>query len=374
MRPLACAALLVLAAAAHAAEPDETRCTDRMEAPDIRVGACSRLIESGRFRNDAMKLGTWYFNRGHAHRSNREDELAAADYGRTLEVLPQATNAANSRGDIRFKQGKYREAAEDFALAIKLEPENGQALNNLGLAQTHLRQYEAAIDSFTRALATAQNWADPYENRAYVLLQLGRHDAALADASKAVEIDVSRGFAYRLRGEALYATAKYHESIFDFDRAVQFRPQDAYAYLGRALSLHRLKETARARKDVETVQKLAPDNAWIANRLCYQLALGDLAKEALPHCDRAVGLSPQDPEARDSRGFAYLLLGREKEAVAEYNETLTRNPKHAYAMFGRCVALVRLKQARDAEADCTDARGLDPEVEAFFARRGLKAR
>jgi Flp pilus assembly protein TadD len=98
------------------------------------------------------------------------------------------------------------------------------------------------------------------------------------------------------------------------------------------------------------------------------------AKEALPHCDRAVALKPQDPEFRDSRGFAYLRLGRVNEAVAEYNETLSRNPKHALAMFGRCLALQQLKQAREAEVDCADARALDATVEAFFARHGFKSR
>lgn len=58
MRRWVCAALLCLAAAARAAAPDETRCTDGMEAPDIRAGACSRLIESGRYRDDPAKLGT----------------------------------------------------------------------------------------------------------------------------------------------------------------------------------------------------------------------------------------------------------------------------------------------------------------------------
>jgi tetratricopeptide (TPR) repeat protein len=371
MRWLAAAALLLVAAAP--AETDEKRCTDKMEAPDLRLGACARLIESGRYKDDKLKLATWHFNRAFAHMSNRDDDLALAELNRVMAVLPEASVAANTRGDLHYKHGRYKEAAEDFALSARNDPDWGLPLDNLGLTYTQLRQYDRAIDAFTRALTKAQNWSAPYENRAYAYAQLKRHDEALADIDNAIAINSTNHFSYRTRGQVLYAMEKYKDAVAAFDKGLVRNPQDAWGYAGRALALYRDKDTSRGRKDVEMVQKLQPADAWIANHLCYQLAIADHAKDGLPQCDRALALLP-DPEIYDSRGFAYLRLQRPEDALKDYNQTLAKNPKHAYAMYGRCVALAQLKQTREAQIDCEDARGLNPEAEAFFASHGLTPR
>jgi tetratricopeptide (TPR) repeat protein len=364
---------LLLAAAAGAQEIDETRCTDSKEAPDLRLGACARLIESGRYRDDRLKLATWHYNRALAHQANRDDEPALVELNRTMELLPDASVAANTRGDLHFKRGRYKEAADDFALSARNDPAWGLPLNNLGLAQTQLQQWDRAIDSFTRALKISANWADAYENRGYVYLQLKRYDEALIDLNQAIALYPSSAFSYRSRGNVLAATGKLADAVKDYDRAIQINDRDPWAFAGRALALIHQRETSRAQKDAEAAEKLAPDNPWLANHICYQLALADKAKEALPHCDRALAIKP-DPEIYDSRGFAYLRLKRPAEAVNDYNQTLAKNPRHAMAMFGRCLALQQLKQPREAEVDCTDARALDPSVDEYFARYGLKPR
>jgi tetratricopeptide (TPR) repeat protein len=371
MRWLA-AALLLLVAAVPAAT-DEKRCTDKMEAPDLRLGACARLIESGQYKEDRLKLATWHYNRALAHQSNRDDDLALGELDRVMQILPEASVAANTRGDLYYKRGRYKEAAEDFALSARNDPDWGLPLDNLGLAYTQLGQYDRAVDAFSRALTKHRNWSAPYENRAYAYAQLKRFDEALADTEKAIEINSTNYFSYRTRGQVLYATGKYRDAIAAFDQGLQRNPQDAWGYSGRALALFRDKEASRGRKDVEMVQKLQPNDAWMANHLCYQLAIADQAKEGLPQCDRALALLP-DPEIYDSRGFAYVRLKRYEDAVKDYNQTLAKNPKHAHAMYGRCVALSQLKQAREAQIDCEDSRALNPEAEAFFASHGLKPR
>ena len=361
--------LLAPLGAAAQAPSDTERCADQMEAPDLRIGACTRLIESGTLSGKDLAVPLFY--RAVAHATNRDNNLAIADYTRTLEAFPEAPTAANARGDLHFRAGRYQQAAEDFALSARLDPEWAVPLDNLGLAQMQLGQLDQAIDSYTRALKISPTWPNPMMHRGEAQLRRKAYGEAIQDLSQAIERDPSSAFARRGRGDAYVATGKYAEAVKDFDRAVQVEPQDAYGLVGRAVALYLDGSARKARQDVEAAVKLAPDDPWLVNRLCYQLATHDQAKEALPYCERAVKLKPDSADSRDSRGFAYLKLNRFKQAADDYTEALARNARHAYALYGRCLALKGLRRS-EADADCEDARAMDPGVDAFFAAQGLR--
>ena len=84
------------------------------------------------------------------------------------------------------------------------------------------------------------------------------------------------------------------------------------------------------------------------------------------------GQRSNDPDALDSRGFTYLMLGRFKEAIADYDAVLARNPRQSSSLYGRGRA--RLRSQSDPEggrADLAAAKALDPGVATEFARYGL---
>ncbi len=65
------------------------------------------------------------------------------------------------------------------------------------------------------------------------------------------------------------------------------------------------------------------------NTLCWQLGIQQLPESALPYCNLAVDADP-DGQARDSRGFVYAVMGRNAEAIADFEAFLAwvdRSPK-----------------------------------------------
>jgi Flp pilus assembly protein TadD len=58
----------------------------------------------------------------------------------------------------------------------------------------------------------------------------------------------------------------------------------------------------------------------------------------------AVTLDPELALAWNARGYAYLRLGRIREALADFDRALALNPRYENARHNREAALRRLKQ------------------------------
>src|SRR5688500_7407963 len=93
---VACVFLLVstIAALGDAAED-----CDQLRDCDLRLKACSALIDSG--RSDAAKLAALYVKRGQGQLCKGgadSDELAIADYTKAIEIDPRSAVAFIARG------------------------------------------------------------------------------------------------------------------------------------------------------------------------------------------------------------------------------------------------------------------------------------
>ncbi len=65
---------------------DRLQCQDRDAQPDIRIGACSRLIQSGLYKN--TDLGVIFNKRGIAFYKQRQYDHAIEDYSQAMASTP----------------------------------------------------------------------------------------------------------------------------------------------------------------------------------------------------------------------------------------------------------------------------------------------
>src|ERR1700744_1349030 len=94
---LTTATLVALAPAARADfNEDQQTCNQVTGAPDPRLAACTRQIESGKW--EGHNLGVSYNNRGIAYRDKGDPDHAIADYNQTIQLDPKNWSAIFSRG------------------------------------------------------------------------------------------------------------------------------------------------------------------------------------------------------------------------------------------------------------------------------------
>ncbi len=156
------------------------------------------------------------------------------------------------------------------------------------------------------------------------------YSLAIERSSGSVSALNNRGVSYfsrRSEGDASRAVA-------DFERAIRLSPDFSSAHFNLGLVLLAQGDGERGLAALRRAQELAPEAPGPHNALCWEYALQARPEEALPYCDQAVALDPT-PFSRDSRGVVYALLGRNEDAIAEFERFLAWLQEQPQALYDR---------------------------------------
>src|SRR5664279_3319864 len=169
----------------------------------------------------------------------------------------------------------------------------------------------------------------------------------------------------------------------DFERAIALDPIHADARFARAMLRLGIKDQEGAQADLDVLDKtLAPQaqlrlamstvylrmeqpartlaqlNQWLPahpdevkrplalNSRCWARALlGVELDKALDDCNDAIDAEPKNFAYLDSRGWVHLRLGRNREAIADFDHALALRPALPGALYGRGLAETRVGDA-----------------------------
>jgi tetratricopeptide (TPR) repeat protein len=163
--------LILLAAAALAATPDNAwhRCADA--DPQTAIAGCSAIIDGG--QETGKGLAVAYYNRGIAYRNlsqfaraeqgaDPETGLdhAMADYNAALRLKPDYAPALAGRAIVWFDKGQYDRAIDDCTHALRIEPNFTEAINNRALALYRKGEYARAQADFNRTIRLRKNYGN----------------------------------------------------------------------------------------------------------------------------------------------------------------------------------------------------------------------
>src|SRR5262252_1863543 len=89
-------------------------------SPDIQIGGCTALIESGKGTPQTLVIA--HNNRGNAYSAKGEYDHAVQDYDQSIKLNPNYAHAFANRAQIYLSKGEYDRAARDYDQAIRLKP------------------------------------------------------------------------------------------------------------------------------------------------------------------------------------------------------------------------------------------------------------
>jgi eukaryotic-like serine/threonine-protein kinase len=259
-------------------------------------------------------------------RLGRQEEAVAAAQ-RYLQLAPNDPNAWDSLGLIQQWFGQYAKAEAAYHRALALNPESGVAIIHLGNLRFQQGRYRAATEQYRRYIQIARDdkqRARGFSYLAWLYLQQGDLTQAGMTAKEAVKYDptaawVSLALALQQHDPA---AAKWSEVIFtpanqDFNSERGFLRMWEYQRGFMALRQGRADEAMQ----------------------CFRAALQHRAVEW--HMD----------SYEDCLANALLELGRNDEAIVEYERILKINPNYPLAHYHLGQAYERkglLEQARAA--------------------------
>lgn len=188
----AAAVALGWSGAAGAETSDIARCDPIAGAPEPRVAACTRLLNSARL--STADRSTFHTHRGIALRVLGRYADAERDYDAAIRLNPANAEAYHSRGTVYYMTGRFGLAIEAGNRAVALKPQYGIAYEQRGLAHYRLGETDRAIVDFDKTLSIVPR--RPLALYARGLAWRRKGDAARGDAdiraAEAIRADIGR--------------------------------------------------------------------------------------------------------------------------------------------------------------------------------------
>ncbi len=195
-------------------------------APDVRIRACTAIIDSGYERADGLSRA--FSNRGAAFR----------------------------------RQGDLARAMDDYDQAVRLSDTNSRAFHNRAVLHGEEQQYDLALADLDKAIALDPSYANAWNARCWTKVLTGDLTDAVADCTESLKLHAADAVTLSSRALAYLKLRQLDQAIADYDAVLKLSPQNATSLFGRGVA-KRMKGDASARGDLTAAQAI---NAGIAEQ------------------------------------------------------------------------------------------------------------
>lgn len=194
--------------------------------------------------------------------------------------------------------------------------------------------------------------------------ETGSARQAEASFRKATLLDTQLGEAWADLAATLERRGAWRDALLAANRAVALLPSDAGVHADRAIIRYQLGQLDAAIADaVQATQLGAPDPDQLTDHALMRLTRGrdGDAEEATMLIGKARTLAPLDDMLTLAWAQAMLAAGRTEPAAATFEMLLARNPRAAWASYGRGLCAFRSSDYDRAREAGRVARSVLPD-------------
>ena len=132
------------------------------------------------------------FSRGHYRmRRGTEDDLRRSinDFAAVIDAMPSIADAWLNRGVCHARLGRQDLALADYDRTIIIEPENVLALNNRAIIFANRGEWDASIDAGEKAAASNPGYISAWSQLSWAYINKKEYGKAIDSAKRALAID-----------------------------------------------------------------------------------------------------------------------------------------------------------------------------------------
>ncbi len=198
--------------------------------------------------------------------------------------------------------------------------------------------------------------------------EVGNKTEALAVVEEGLRRAPSYGLLLTRRGSLLHEMGKIREAIAPLEAAHKLAPKAVDSAIALA-KVYRELVPARHAEGVAVLTRVLSSNqdlpsktlAQLYHQRGFQLELSGDKIAAIADYDRAIQLTPKNPEYLWEKGYTLLLLNRNEEADREFVRALALKPDYARAVRARAQVAMEKGDLNTARAGFDRALELDPK-------------
>ncbi len=162
-------------------------------------------------------------------------------------------------------------------------------------------------------------------------------------------------------GDQLFEEGKFEEAISAYDHYLALQPTHVKSIYNRGRAYEELALYDEALKDFEQVLDLDKKNANAFLSIGIHHYRQERYDIAAYNFEKAIELNDSQTEGRYLWGKALHQLGKFRQALEQYNFTISLNKEYGDAYFHRGLLYVTMKNRRKACTDLRTAQALNVE-------------
>ena len=185
-----------------------------------------------------------------------------------------------------------------------------------------LKRYDDALVCLDGAIERYPESAQLFANRARIHAIQGNNEKALADLDKALQMEPRSVQFMLLRARVYQAAHDSERALDDVNEVLRMRPG-----FPEALQLHAYLSAGSGKfdeaiGDLEELKNIAPDNAELLLQLGMFYVADKRTQQGIDIFSQILADDSHNWLAHRARGDAYLNLGKQAEALADYEAAL----------------------------------------------------
>ena len=257
---------------------------------------------------------------------DKPDEKLAT-FNKALELVPEHVEALRTRGRFHLSQEKYKEALADFDAAIKIDDQDSENHEARGLALSLMERPDEALKSFDRAAELDPKSTSPHIYRARILAMQDKTKDAIKQLDKALKVSPDRVDARLLRARLYHMQEEDDKAMADVDHILERRPGLVSALQLRSALWAAKGEMRKAIGSLEQLVRLVPEDKQMKQQLGMYYVADKQHGKAIELFTKLLDKKPDDWVALRTRADALLNVGRQKDALEDYQKALKFNPE-----------------------------------------------
>jgi cellulose synthase operon protein C len=301
------------------------------------------------------------------------------------ERLPDTPALRRAVGEVALGQGRHADAITEFRRALELDKDDLAARFRLGVALRRNQSYDEATKVFDEVGAIDKDHPGLALERGLLFEATGRsadalkaYEGALAKAPgdadlmlrvgcgnvaagrlgpaeeilrKVLSLRQNSAEANHCLGRALLEGGKFADAQRLLDRALELDPHRAEYHLYVGWAAIETGNMGRAERELAEALKIdgtLADAYWQRGVLRKQQGA---ARDAVADLARALELNPARHEVHAALADAYYDLGRERDALTEWQKAVRGKPDNAHWRFryGKLLVVNQMNDAGRAE-------------------------
>jgi tetratricopeptide (TPR) repeat protein len=255
-------------------------------------------------------------------------EKRLPDMNEAVRLAPDDATIVRTRGILLADLGKNEEALADLDKSIQAAPDYAGAYEVKSLILARMKKYDEAIAAIDKVQEKMPDSPLPLLQRAQLHNQQGKRDEAIEDLTKAYAKDIGNIAILLMRSSLYLEKGDKSKALADADECLRLRPTSPDATRYRALLLADMDRLAEAVSSLEKLIELDPkENIQSVVTLAQLYVTKKQSAKALAIYDKYLEKEPENGELYRGRGDAHLNLGKQAEAVADYEKAYKLMPK-----------------------------------------------